>query len=97
MGHKRKFIVLNAYLKNLEKSHTSKLLAHHKALKQKETKPLKRSRWQEYKISCIHNIHNEIVCNLNMKKISFTRVKYIFCIFREILLERTIFSFMSGY
>ena len=32
----RKFIALNAYIKNLEKSHTSILTAHLKALEQKK-------------------------------------------------------------
>ena len=35
-----KFIELSAYIKNLEKSHTSNLTAHLKALEQKETKKL---------------------------------------------------------
>ena len=42
-----KFIALNAYIKNLEKSHTSELTEHLKTLEQKEVNLPKRTRWQE--------------------------------------------------
>ena len=42
-----KFIALNAHIKSLEKSHTSKLATHLKALEQKETNTSKRSRWNQ--------------------------------------------------
>lgn len=44
---RRKFIALGAYIKNLEKSHTSDLTAHLKALEKKETNSSRRSRQQE--------------------------------------------------
>ena len=52
MGHnessvKGKFIALNAYIKKLEKSHTSELTEHLKTLEQKEAHSLKRIGWQE--------------------------------------------------
>jgi hypothetical protein len=51
MGHnevvlRRKLIALSAYKKKLERAHTSKLIAHLKALEQKEANTPKRSRWQ---------------------------------------------------
>ena len=42
-----KFISQNAYRENLEKSHTSSLIAHLKDLKQKEANSPRRSRCQE--------------------------------------------------
>ena len=42
-----KFIVLKAYMKKVEKSHTSDLTEHVKVLKQKEADSLRRSRQQE--------------------------------------------------
>ena len=42
-----KLIVLNAYIKKLEKSHTSKVTDHLKALEQKEGNSHRRTRWQE--------------------------------------------------
>ena len=42
-----KFIALNAYIKKLEKSHTSELTEHLKTLEQKEANSPKRTRWQE--------------------------------------------------
>ena len=52
MGHnecsaKGKFIALNAYIKKLEKSYTSDLTEHLKALEQKEANSPRRSRLQE--------------------------------------------------
>ena len=44
---RRKFIALNAYVKKLEKSHTSELIEHLKTLEQKETNSSRRIRWQE--------------------------------------------------
>ena len=50
MGHKvelrRKFIALGAFIKKLERSYTSNLIAHLKALEQKEANTPK-SRWKE--------------------------------------------------
>jgi hypothetical protein len=42
-----KFIALSAFMKKLERSYTSNLTAHLKALKQKEANIPKRNRWQE--------------------------------------------------
>ena len=42
-----KFKALNAYIKKLEKSHTSELTEHLKTLEQKEANSSKRTRWQE--------------------------------------------------
>ena len=42
-----KFIALNAYIKKLEKSHTSRLIEHLKVLEQKEANSSRRSRHQE--------------------------------------------------
>ena len=42
-----KFIALSAFIKQLERSQTSNLTAHLKALKQKEANTLKKSRLQE--------------------------------------------------
>ena len=42
-----KFIVLNAYIKKLEKSHTSKLIKHLKALELKEANSHRRTRRHE--------------------------------------------------
>jgi hypothetical protein len=42
-----KFIVVNAFIKKLERSHTSNLTAHLKALEQIEANILKRNRQQE--------------------------------------------------
>ena len=42
-----KFIALSAYIKNLEKSHTSYLTEHLKNLDQKESNSPRRSRQQE--------------------------------------------------
>ena len=42
-----KFIALNAYIKKLEKSHTSELTEHLKTLEQKEASSPKRTRCQE--------------------------------------------------
>jgi hypothetical protein len=52
MGHnesisKRKFIVLSASKKKLERAHTSSLTTHLKALEKKEANSPKRSRQQE--------------------------------------------------
>jgi hypothetical protein len=44
---REKFIALCTFIKKLERSHTSKLTAHLKALEQKEANTPKRSRWQE--------------------------------------------------
>ena len=44
---KGKFIALNAYIKELEKSHTSELTEYLKTLEQKEANSPKRTRWQE--------------------------------------------------
>jgi hypothetical protein len=44
---KGKLIALSAYKKKLERSYTSSLTAHIKALEQKEANSLKRSRRQE--------------------------------------------------
>ena len=44
---REKFIALNAYIKNMEKSHTSNLTAHLKALEQKEESSSRRSIAQE--------------------------------------------------
>ena len=49
MGHNEsmlrgKFIALNAYIKKLEKSHTSELTEHLKTLEQKETKSPRRTK-----------------------------------------------------
>ena len=44
---KGKFIALSAFIKKLERSHTSNLTAHLKALEQKEANTPKRSRQQE--------------------------------------------------
>ena len=41
------FITLKAYMKKVEKSHTSDLTKHLKALEQKEADSLRRSRQQE--------------------------------------------------
>ena len=42
-----KLTALNAYIKKLEKSHTSELREHLKTLEQKEANSPKRSRWQK--------------------------------------------------
>ena len=42
-----KFMALNAYIKNVENVHTIELIAHLKALSQKEADSLRRSRHQE--------------------------------------------------
>ena len=42
-----KFIALSAYIKKVDKSHTSNLTEHLKTTKQKETDSPRRSRWQE--------------------------------------------------
>jgi hypothetical protein len=42
-----KLIALSASKKKLERAYTSGLIAHLKALEQKEANILKRSRWQE--------------------------------------------------
>ena len=42
-----KFIALSAFIKKLERSHTSNLTAHLKALEQKEANTHKRCRWKE--------------------------------------------------
>ena len=42
-----KFIALSTYIKKVEKSHTSDLTAHLKALEQKETDSPRRSRQKE--------------------------------------------------
>lgn len=44
---RRKFIALNAFIKNFERSHTSNFIAHQKALAQKEANTSKRNRQQE--------------------------------------------------
>jgi hypothetical protein len=50
LGHNEnwgKFIALNAFIKKLERSHTSNLTAHLKALEQKEPNTPKKSKQQE--------------------------------------------------
>ena len=42
-----KFIALSVFVKKLERSYTSNLTAHLKALEQKEASTPKMSRWQE--------------------------------------------------
>ena len=42
-----KFIALNVHIKKLGKSYTRELTEHLKALKQKEAKSPRRTRWQE--------------------------------------------------
>ena len=42
-----KFIALSAYIKKVEKCHTSVLTEHLKTLEHKETNLSRRSRWQE--------------------------------------------------
>ena len=42
-----KFISQNVYTKNLEKSHTSSLIAHLKAVKEKDANSYRRSKCQE--------------------------------------------------
>ena len=42
-----KFIALNAYIKKLEKSHSSELTEHLKTLEQKDANLPRRTRWQE--------------------------------------------------
>jgi hypothetical protein len=44
---RRNFTALNAFIKKLESSHTSKLIVYLKSLEQKEASTLKRSGWQE--------------------------------------------------
>jgi hypothetical protein len=44
-----KYISLSAFMKKLERSYTSNLTPHLKALKQNEAKTPKRSRWHEKK------------------------------------------------
>jgi hypothetical protein len=44
---KGKITVLSVFIKKLERSYTSNLMAHLKALEQKEAKTIKRSRWQK--------------------------------------------------
>ena len=46
-GTQRKFVALSAFIKKLERSHTSNLTAHMKALEQKGANISKRSKWQE--------------------------------------------------
>jgi hypothetical protein len=42
-----KFIALSAFIKELERYYTSNLIAHLKALEQKESNKTTRNRWQE--------------------------------------------------
>ena len=44
---REKFIALNAYIKKLEKFHTSELTEHLKTLEQKEVNSPKRTRWKK--------------------------------------------------
>jgi hypothetical protein len=47
---RRKFIEMGAFIKKLERSHTSNLTAHLKALEQKQADTPKRSRKQKKKL-----------------------------------------------
>ena len=61
-GLRGKLIALSASKKKLERAYTSNLIAHLKALEQKEANTTKRSRWQEI-IKHMANI-NQIEINL---------------------------------
>ena len=69
---KRKFIALNAYIKRLEKSHTSELTEHLKTLEQKEANSSKRTRWQ--KIIKLRAEINKIETKKTIQRIKQTKI-----------------------
>ena len=75
MGHKevlkQKLIALSAFIKKLERSYTSNLTAHLKALKQEEANPPRRSRWQE--IIKLRAEINQVETERTIERINRTR------------------------
>ena len=67
-----KFIALNAYIKKLEKSHTSQLIEHLKTLKQREENSSRRTRWQ--KIIKLRAEINKIETKKTIQRINKQRV-----------------------
>ena len=66
-----KFIALNAYIKKLEKSHTSELTEHMKTLEQKEANSPKRTRGQ--KIIKLRAEINKIETKKTIQRINETK------------------------
>lgn len=89
MGHTKaalrgKFIALSTYIRKLERSYTSHLAAHPKALEQKEASSPKRSKLQE-----ILKLKAEINRNKENKQ-RFNETKSLF--FEKIKIEKPIFK-----
>ena len=66
-----KFKALNAYIKNLEKSHTSELTEHLKTLEQKEANSTRRTRQQE--IIKLRDEINKIETKKTIQRINVTK------------------------
>ena len=73
-----KFITLSALVKKLERSYTSNLTAHLRALEQKRSKYTKRSRWQE--ILKLRAGINQIETKRSVQRINRTKSCFVwFC------------------